>query len=161
VTATASPSAVPPRARSRRRVLVLALVAGALAVSMAYAGVAVAGSRAPEPLGPGVVTVPVTIEHSAFSIDTLHVRPGTVVRFVVDNRDPIHHELVVGPRIVHAQHETGSERVHPPVPGEVSVGPHEAATTFYVFADPGPVAFACHLPGHVAYGMTGTVEVAP
>ncbi len=51
------------------------------------------------------------------------MRPGTVVRFVVTNDDPILHELIVGDDAVHARHATGTEAAHPPVSGEVSVRP--------------------------------------
>lgn len=142
-----------------RRPVILALLAGLVVAAAGYGVEAVAAARAPEPLGPGVVTVPVTIEHSRFSIEELRVRAGTIVRFEVDNRDPIHHELVVGPPDVHAAHEDGTELAHPPVPGEVSLPPQELGMTVARFDTPGEVAFACHLPGHVAYGMVGTVHV--
>lgn len=141
-----------------RRAL-LAVLAGAAVAAGGYGAEAVAAARAPAPLGPGMVTVPVTIEHSLFSIEHLRVRAGTVVRFEVDNRDPIHHELVVGPPEVHARHAHGTELAHPPVPGEVSVLPNAVGMTFARFDEPTEVTFACHLPGHVAYGMTGTIEV--
>jgi uncharacterized cupredoxin-like copper-binding protein len=51
--------------------------------------------------------------------------------------------------------------VHPPVPGEVSVGPGEIGETFYRFDKPGRYLFACHLPGHFAFGMKGWVIVDP
>jgi uncharacterized cupredoxin-like copper-binding protein len=111
-------------------------------------------------LGPGVVTVEVGIHHSRFSIDDLRVRPGTLVRFVVTNDDPIHHEFIVGGDDVHAANEAGHEAFHPPVPGEVGVDPGETALTVYRFDDPGKVLFACHLPGHLAYGMKGYVTVS-
>ena len=110
-------------------------------------------------LGPGTVTVELGIDQSRFSLKHLEVREGTLVRFVVRNDDPIDHELVVGDAAVHARHRDGSERRHPPVPGEVSVAPGTTGTTFYEFDEPGTVVFACHLPGHVAYGMTGQIEV--
>ena len=62
---------------------------------------------------------------------------------------------------VHRRHAAGSERRHPPVPGEVSIAPGDTAMTFYEFNEPGTVVYACHLPGHEAYGMTGTIEVIP
>ena len=52
-------------------------------------------------LGPGLVTVDVGIHYSKFSFSTLRVRAGTLVRFVVHNNDPIHHEFIVGDRAVH------------------------------------------------------------
>lgn len=48
-------------------------------------------------LGPGLVTVRMGIHHSAFSRSVIRVEPGTLVRFVVVNGDPIAHELVVAP----------------------------------------------------------------
>jgi uncharacterized cupredoxin-like copper-binding protein len=60
---------------------------------------------------------------------------------------------------VHARHAEGSEAMHPPVPGEVSVGALESGVTFYEFDAPGVMRYACHLPGHVAYGMEGEITV--
>ena len=110
-------------------------------------------------LGPGVVDVELGIEHSRFSRSRLDVAAGTTVRFVVRNTDPIHHELIVGDQSVHDRHRDGTESLHPPVPGEVSVGPNETRSTIFTFDEPGTVTFACHLPGHLAYGMEGEVAV--
>jgi len=110
-------------------------------------------------LGPGSVTVTLTIHHSRFEPDHIRVAPGTTVRFVVDNRDPINHELIVGDAEVHRRHEEGTEPVHPPRPGEVSVPALTSAETTFAFVDPGSVLYACHLPGHFRYGMSGDVDV--
>jgi uncharacterized cupredoxin-like copper-binding protein len=116
---------------------------------------------APTALGPGLVTVDVGIRYSHFSISTLSVHKGTLVRFLVHNNDPIHHEFVVGDASVHRRHELGTEATHPPVPGEVSVAPEDIGETFYRFDTVGRFLFACHLPGHLAYGMSGWVVVEP
>jgi uncharacterized cupredoxin-like copper-binding protein len=143
----------------RRARLGLAVAAGALVAATGYA---VEASGAPrQTLGPGVVTVEVGIDQSRFDIGALRVEEGTLVEFVVQNDDPIDHELVVGDSEVHRRHADGSERRHPPVPGEVSVAPGDRAMTFYEFTEVGSIAYACHLPGHVAYGMQGTIEVIP
>jgi len=113
------------------------------------------------PLGPRLVTVEIGIEHSEFSVTELEVRAGTTVEFVIRNDDPINHEFVTGDADVHARHREGSEARHPPVPGEVSVGPHDTGVTYFEFTEPGIFEFMCHLPGHVAYGMTGTIVVLP
>jgi len=110
-------------------------------------------------LGPGSVEVRIEIDNSRFEPERIVVRPMTDVRFVLVNRDPIHHELIVGPPEVHERHEHGTEPEHLPVPGEVSVGPGETVTTEYHFHEQATFDFACHLPGHVAYGMVGEVEV--
>jgi uncharacterized cupredoxin-like copper-binding protein len=142
----------------RWRLATVVLVAVAI-TALGY-GVEAANGAPRTVLGPGLVTVDITIEHSRFDVDRIDVHEGTLVRFVVRNDDPIPHELVVGGADVHARHERGTERVHPPVPGEVSLFPNETGETFYRFDDVGTFEFMCHLPGHLAYGMRGTVVVS-
>jgi uncharacterized cupredoxin-like copper-binding protein len=139
-------------------------VAIALAVATALAGYAwtrVTRADATSTLGPGLVTVNVDVRYSKFSIERLRVREGTTVRFLIHNNDPIHHEFIVGDAGVHARHERGSESAHPPVPGEVSVDAGAVGETFYRFDHTGRFLFACHLPGHLAFGMRGWVIVDP
>jgi uncharacterized cupredoxin-like copper-binding protein len=137
-------------------------MAAAAMLVVTTTGYAVAASGTEqEALGPGVVTVEVGIDQSRFDVGSLRVREGTLVEFVVRNDDPIDHELVVGDAEVHRRHQDGTERRHPPLPGEVSVTPGDTAKTFYEFDEVGSIVYACHLPGHVAYGMTGTIEVVP
>jgi uncharacterized cupredoxin-like copper-binding protein len=143
------------------------LLAGGGAVLAALGGlglVAAGGEPARDPgdagvLGPGRDSVVLGIEHSRFSDDRIVVERGTTLTIVVDNTDPIGHELIVGPPEVHARHQNGTEAVHPPVPGEVTAPAMETVSTTYTFEEPGAVTFACHLPGHVAYGMIGEVLV--
>lgn len=111
-------------------------------------------------IGPRERTAEVTVHHSRFSVDELVVRPGETVRFVLRNSDPIPHELIVGSRSVQDAHEAGTETHHGDRPGEVSVAPGATAVTTYRFGRAGsPVLFGCHLPGHWAYGMRGTIRV--
>ena len=130
-------------------ILVAACAAAALAVA---AGGSRAGDRP-------VRTVVVTMHHSRFEPALLRVEPGERVRFVLRNTDPIDHEFILGDDAVQQIHELGTEAVHPPKPGEVSVPAGTTATTTYTFGQPGELTFACHLPGHFAYGMHGTVTV--
>ena len=141
-----------------RRAVVAAAVVAIATTSIGYA--ADASGDADSTLGPGLVTVTLDIDHSHFSIDRVRVHTGTVVRLIVNNHDPIAHELVVGDDAVHAQHEHGSEASHPPVPGEVSVAAAGVGESFFRFDDEGSFVFACHLPGHFAYGMHGVVQVS-
>jgi uncharacterized cupredoxin-like copper-binding protein len=144
----------------RRHLLasVLALVVGLVVATGGFA-VAAAGDDEAEALGPGPVALRLGIEHSRFSTNRIVVRVGTTLHIDVVNDDPIIHELIVGDAEVHRRHEGGTEAHHPTIPGEVTVGPGERGHTFYTFDRPGEMVFACHLPGHVAYGMTGVVEV--
>jgi len=135
-----------------------------VAVAVALTGYAMNTNAHAQPataLGPGLVTVDVGIHYSKFSFSTLRVHEGTLVRFLVHNDDPIHHEFIVGDASVHQRHQQGNEASHPPVPGEVSVAPNDVGETFYRFERTGRFEFACHLPGHLAYGMKGWVLVEP
>jgi uncharacterized cupredoxin-like copper-binding protein len=140
------------------------LIALAAAVGLAvegggYAYVWATAPEPPKPLGPGNVTIELGIEHSLFDAQRIRVYEGTRVRFVLDNGDPIGHELIVGGPEVHARHATGTHPKHGSIPGEVSVAPNGQAVTTFRFDDPGPVEFACHLPRHYEYGMHGTIDV--
>lgn len=148
--------------RGARWSLILAtmwLAAGVAAAGYAFASGGANGGA--EVLGPGPVTITLEVEHSRFAPARLDVRQHTTVAFRVVNHDPIGHELIVGDDEVHAVHEAGTHGVHGAVPGEVSVAPGETGTTTYTFHAPGVTRFACHLPGHVAYGMVGEVVVKP
>jgi plastocyanin len=141
--------------------IAVALVAvGVLAIGAISAAGAGGGSEPSSGvLGPGAVTVRLTIHHSRFDEDRVQVHPGTTVTFIVDNQDPIGHELIVGDAELHRRHETGTEPAHAPRPGEVSIPALTTETTTFDFPAVGPVQYACHLPGHLAYGMSGFVEV--
>jgi uncharacterized cupredoxin-like copper-binding protein len=107
----------------------------------------------------GVRTVNITIHYSHFEPSTVIVAPGEAIRFVVRNTDPIDHEFIVGDRFLQRIFERGTEAAHS-LPGAISVPADSTRSTIYTFAgsDTG-VMFACHLPGHFAYGMRGLVIV--
>jgi uncharacterized cupredoxin-like copper-binding protein len=140
----------------------LATVAVLFGAAAALAAAAVAGPR--PGAGPEPRTVVVTMHHSHFTPSVVRVEPGERVRFVLRNTDPIDHEFILGDAAVQARHEQGRQRQHHgDVPGERSVpAGQEAATTYTFAAAPGggTLEFACHLPGHYAYGMHGTVQLS-
>jgi len=107
-----------------------------------------------------VRTVEVTIHYSRFDPSTLTFEPGTTVRFEIRNTDPIDHEFILGDEDVQAVHERGTEAHHAARPGEISVPAATTRITTYTFTESGTLIFGCHLPGHYAYGMRGTVTVA-
>jgi len=104
-------------------------------------------------------TVTLTVRYSRFTPSTFEVRPGATVRLVIRNLDPIAHELIVGDQGVQDLHEAGTETSHDHRPGEVSVPAGATVETTYTFPRSGTVLLGCHLPGHWAYGMRGTVRV--
>jgi uncharacterized cupredoxin-like copper-binding protein len=148
----------PRRPAGRAPVLAVAAVLVTALVG-AVALVGPGGDGSVQALGAGPVTVEVRIHHSRFDPERITVRAGSDVRFVIVNDDPINHEVIVGDDEVHRRHELGSEAAHPPVPGEVSVPAGQQAETTFAFPATGEVVYACHLPGHLAYGMQGVVTV--
>ena len=103
--------------------------------------------------------VRIEIALSRFTPDVVEVQRGTTVRFVITNTDPIDHEFIAGDAELHRRHEQGTEPSHGDRPGEVTVPIGQTATTRMTFRTAGDVVFACHLPGHLAYGMRGVIRV--
>jgi plastocyanin len=132
---------------SRRRVPL------ALAALLLVGGVALAGC------GPDPTAVTITIHYSAFDPPELRVPAGVPVTFTFVNEDPIDHEWLVGDDAFHDAHRAGTHATHGEVPTEVTVPALETVTTTITFDEPGRYAYICHLPGHEAYGMVGTLTV--
>lgn len=125
----------------------------AVAALLLLAAVATVGCAA-EPR-----TVTITIRYSAFDLAEVRVPLGVPVTFVLVNEDPIDHEWLVGDAAFHDAHRTGTHETHGEVPTEVTVPALETATTTITFDEAGSFAYVCHLPGHEAYGMVGTLIV--
>ena len=132
----------------RRRWPTLAGVALIVAGAVLWAGAASATSR------PTVRTVEITAHWSSFRPALIRARPGTVLRLVVVNADPIDHEFIVGDQAVQDRHERGTESHHG-APGEISVPAHSVVVTSWRVT--GSTLFGCHMPGHWDYGMRGAI----
>ena len=133
----------------------LALVGG-IALSLGLAGIAAAWAAAP---GHTPAAIEIGIHYSHFGPTDITVRAGDPVTFVLRNDDPIDHEWIVGDAATHERHRTGTEPVHGSRPTEVSIPAGSSRTTTVTFTTPGTYLYICHLPGHEAYGMVGTVVV--
>ena len=136
--------------RAARRLI----VAGAALAALGTFVAAVAFGAADAPL-----TVEIRIHHSHYVPSTLTVPAGRPVTFVLINEDPIDHEWIVGDAQVHAVHRTGTEAHHGVRPTEVSIPAGGHVTTTVTFPVRGAQLFICHLPGHEAFGMVGTLEI--
>jgi uncharacterized cupredoxin-like copper-binding protein len=131
----------------------IAAAAASAAAAAALAGCSAATAGEPR-------RVDITIRHSRFEPANVEVARGEAVTFVIHNTDPIDHEFILGNERVHLRHEKGNEPHHGAVPGEISIPIGGTAATTYEFRLDRPLEFACHLPGHYAYGMRGLVRVA-
>jgi uncharacterized cupredoxin-like copper-binding protein len=133
--------------RAARRVLAAVLLATVVGCSGPIA--------ADEPFR----TIRVRIHFSRFEPSRIVVSAGETIRFVVRNTDPIAHEFIVGNEAVQRIHEEGTEAHDPVRPGEMSVSAGSTRQTVYTFGSY-DLLFGCHLPGHYAYGMRGSITVA-
>ena len=132
----------------------------AVVAGLAIAGLAAVGAnavaRANDPL-----VIPIAIHFSRYEPAAVTVPVGRPVTFVITNTDPIDHEWIVGDAALHERHRTGTEPVHNARPTEVSIPALSERRTTITFASTGPLQYICHLPGHEAYGMLGTLTVTP
>ncbi len=109
---------------------------------------------------PSAAAVQIEAHYSRFTPSTVTVSAGQPVRFVLRNHDPIDHEWIVGDATVHSHHRDGTEPAHGDRPTEQSMPALGFVRTTVTFDEPGEYRFVCHLPGHEAYGMVGTVIVS-
>jgi uncharacterized cupredoxin-like copper-binding protein len=105
------------------------------------------------------VRVEITIHYSHFDPSALTVPHGVPITFVLVNTDPIDHEWIVGDEALHQRHRTGTEPFHNARATEVTILALTTKTTTVTFATPGTLKYICHLPGHEAFGMVGTLTV--
>lgn len=136
---------------------------GRLAAGLGLLAAVALPACSPAAAAPSVRTVAVTIHYSRFSPDHLHVPAGTTVRFRITNTDPIDHEFILGNQAVQDEMERTTETVHDgSVPGMVSVPALSTVTTVVTLPRPAgtTLIYACHLPGHFAYGMRGTLVIS-
>jgi uncharacterized cupredoxin-like copper-binding protein len=125
-----------------------------IAVLTGIAANAVARSHDP-------IEIAITIHYSHFEPSLVTVPAGRPVTFIITNTDPIDHEWIVGDAADHERHRTGTEPVHDARPTEITIPAGTQKLTTVTFAASGSELFICHLPGHEAYGMVGTVLITP
>ncbi len=132
-------------------------LAGGIALSLGLAGIAAAWTHAPGLLP---VSETIGIHYSHYDRSQITVTAGVAVTIVLRNDDPIDHEWIVGDAAVHERHRTGTEPVHGSRPTEVTIPAGTSRAATITFNTPGTYLYICHLPGHEAYGMVGTLVVA-
>ncbi|HXK33519.1 MAG TPA: cupredoxin domain-containing protein [Dehalococcoidia bacterium] len=129
------------------------------AVALALVVLAAAASVAASDCAESSTERTVTMRFSRFEPAAATVPAGVAVTFTLRNDDPIEHEWIVGTDDVHARHRTGTEPYHDEIPTEVTVPALSSRVTTVTFEHAGLYRYVCHLPGHEAYGMVGTVRV--
>lgn len=138
----------------RRRAFQLAAVLAAVTVvgAAGLAGLSAVIAR-------GAERVEIRIHYSHYDPSTLVVPTGRPITFVIRNDDPIDHEWILGDDAVQQRHRTGTEARHDSRPTEITVPALSTRETTITFDQPVIWRYICHLPGHEAYGMVGTLVV--
>ena len=127
--------------------------------SAALALLLLAGLAAGCSVGPTPERVEIRIHYSHYEPSQLTVPYGVPITFVLINEDPIDHEWLLGDAAFHERHRTGTEKQHGARPNEISIPPLKMIETTLTFAKPSTEQYICHLPGHEAYGMVGTLTI--
>jgi uncharacterized cupredoxin-like copper-binding protein len=105
--------------------------------------------------------------------DAIMVRAGRRVTFAVTNAGKLPHEFTLGDRATQLDHERqmqamastgGHAHTHtyghsPTGAGTLTVPPGETRRLTWTFDEPGLVLYGCHVLGHWAAGMKGTIVV--
>jgi Cu+-exporting ATPase len=153
-------------------IAVVAIAIGTLAViyapeqSSAEMGMAAPAAEAAVLAVPDRTVAIDATDNLRFSPDAVTVKEGETVAFVIRNTGAVPHEFVIGDETVQAEHEqemaAGKDESMEAMgekPYAVDVPPHETVTLVYTFDEPGRLLFGCHVPGHYAAGMKGTIVV--
>ena len=182
---------------SRRAVLFASMAAATLAAGVAFAGEGHGQDKghggehgrgaAIGSLGqPSKVDRTVEIEAGEiyFNPESLQVKRGETVRFVIHNKGDLLHEFNIGTPEMHAKHQeemmemmehgmlTATEMRHDMEgmdhgdmamahddPNSVLLEPGETKELIWTFPEGGELEFACNVPGHYPAGMQGAIEI--
>jgi uncharacterized cupredoxin-like copper-binding protein len=129
--------------------------------------------RKPGPTWASGATVRVVMnDRFRYRPDAIMVRAGRRVTFAVTNAGKLPHEFILGDRTTQLDHErqmqtAGGGHVHDHGPdghaaagsGAIAVPPGETKRLTWTFDEPGIIFYGCHVLGHWAAGMKGTIVV--
>ncbi len=119
-----------------------------------------------KPGDPHKVTRDVAVEMNdtmRFKPDSIRVKRGETIRFIVRNTGKVKHEMVLG-TIKELKKHAETMRKFPEMehadPNQVSVEPGMTGELVWQFTRAGTFDFACLVPGHFEAGMVGNVQVS-
>jgi uncharacterized cupredoxin-like copper-binding protein len=119
-----------------------------------------------KPGDPRKVTRNVEVEMNdtmRFRPDSIRVKRGETIRFIVRNTGKLKHEMVLG-TIKELKEHAELMRKFPEMehadPNQVNVDPGKTGELVWQFTKAGTFDFACLVPGHFEAGMVGKVRVS-
>ncbi len=182
---------------TRRSSLTVGLLAGALTAVPAFAAGSHGGGHghdaghghgmaigAPGQAAKADRTIDVEAADIYFSPESLEVRPGETVRFVIHNTGKLLHEFNIGTEAMHAGHrqemakmmehgmlsatgmnhdmkgiDHGQMGMSHDDPNSVLIEPGQTQELVWTFPEGGTLQFACNVPGHSEAGMQGEINI--
>jgi uncharacterized cupredoxin-like copper-binding protein len=102
-----------------------------------------------------------TTDALRFAPDHINVKAGETVAFEISNSGVLPHEFFIGTPAEQQAHESemAGDSFMMDEPGAVNVAAGGTARLVYTFAQPGTLEYGCHVAGHYAAGMRGTIEI--
>ncbi|MBL0421279.1 cupredoxin family protein [Ramlibacter sp. AW1] len=97
-----------------------------------------------------------------FSPSRIQLRQGETVRFVVQNKGKVMHEMVIGTRQALDEHAALMQKfpnMEHDEPHMAHVSPGKRGELVWTFNRAGSFDFACLIPGHYQAGMVGRIDV--
>ncbi|SHK67215.1 Uncharacterized copper-binding protein, cupredoxin-like subfamily [Marinobacter antarcticus] len=129
-------------------------------------------------------TINVEMHDNYYEPESIQVKPGETLRFVVSNKGNLVHEFNIGTPTMHEAHQkemmmmvehgviqggklnrdmmemdmgNGHSMKHDD-PNSVLLEPGESKEVVWTFSEKGSIEFACNVPGHYQAGMYGDVN---
>jgi magnesium-transporting ATPase (P-type) len=158
----------------RRRLADVAYLGGIALAALLVGGASLAVARGAQPMhmaaaapttaSARVVDRSIAVQATdglAFSPNTFNVRAGETVAFEISNPTSLPHEFLIGDASEQAHHELEMANGAPHAAGNVvEIAPGQTARLVVTFQQPGSLEIGCHVPGHYAAGMRGTIIVS-
>jgi len=137
----------------------------------------------PAPAAKATRTVEVVLKDIAFEPQSLKVKAGETVRFVLINKGQLPHEFNLGDKAMHAEHQKEMVAMQGKLftaginhegmdHGQMNHGDHghdagntvlvqpgQRAELTWTFRQSAPIEFACNVPGHYQAGMVGPLTI--
>ena len=109
-------------------------------------------------------TVTITMDDNMrFTPNKLSFKQGETVRFVIQNKGQLLHEMVIGTRQeldAHAAMMVKFPKMEHDEPYMAHVNAGQSGGLVWTFNRPGNFEFACLIAGHYQAGMVGTISVS-
>ena len=107
-------------------------------------------------------TIEVEMSEMSFTPSRIEVRRGEQIRFVVRNAGWEDHEFLLASteeNLKHAEAMKKNPRMEHDDPNGVRLAPNKSAEIVWKFTKSGTFEYACLIPDHCDYGMTGRITV--